>query len=133
MDTNDPNKKSRVIDEAVVIRETIREVLAKLGKDESCEAHVALVIDESGSILNTGEPSEADLIRDGLQNLINQELNSNLTISFIGMSHSDDNSRTDHVLEMKVTDHSKPLFETWINNYRDGSVDDNSDWWASGV
>ena len=57
-------------------------------------AHVAIVVDESASIDST----EAVEIRAGLQDFVDDELDSGLVISFIGMSDADTDERNDHIL-----------------------------------
>ncbi len=94
----------------------------------TCPAHVAFIIDESGSI-NGVEPQE---IRAGLQSFIDAQLGSNLTVSFIGMSESDTNTRNDHVLQQKVTSTTKATFDDWITRYKNVPISAESDYWASG-
>ena len=103
-----------------------------------CESHVAFVIDESASIDST----EAEKIKLQLTKFIEQQLafGTKTTISFIGMSDSDQNTRTDHV-HSKVTLDSKQDFDNWISNYRSTytqarqamGISGNSDYWASGL
>jgi hypothetical protein len=93
-----------------------------------CEIYMAMVVDESGSINQT----EAQQIRAGLTAFINAQLSSNITLSMIGMSESDTNNRTDHVLERRIATNSA-AFLTWINNYRTTRVGPQADYWASGL
>ena len=114
--------------------------------DEICVNHVAIVVDESGSIDN----GERLKIRRQLFNFVqqqgklNDDLDGNMRISLIGMSDSDTrNLRTDHKLEIKPTQaNTSPggiLYE-WINNYgtrynvsaTDG-ISEGSDFWKSGL
>ncbi|MNK30911.1 PKD domain protein [compost metagenome] len=103
-----------------------------------CESHVAFVIDESASI----DSMEAAKIKNQLTKFIEQQLafGSTTTISFIGMSDSDQNTRTDHVYK-KVTLDSKHDFNNWISSYKGAytparqaqGISANSDYWASGL
>ncbi len=98
----------------------------------TCPAHVAFLIDESGSI-NNRTTNEIDEIKNGLRSFIELQEGSNLTISLIGMSDSDTNTRKDHVLEQKVTNTSKTTFNNWISNFRNGRVKGLSHHWSSGL
>ncbi|WP_010177700.1 hypothetical protein [Aquimarina agarilytica] len=98
----------------------------------TCPAHVAFLIDESGSI-NNYTTNEIDEIKNGLRSFIELQEGSNLTISLIGMSDSDTNTRKDHVLEQKVTNTSKATFNNWISNFRNGRVKGLSHHWSSGL
>ena len=60
--------------------------------------HVALVVDESGSI--SGQ--EVIDIRTGLQAFVDAEVGSGLILSLIGMSNVNDDVRTDHILEQEI-------------------------------
>jgi len=104
----------------------------------ACQSHVAFVIDESASI----DAAEAFKIKVQLTSFIEQQLEygAETTISFIGMSDSDDNTRTDHVYS-KVTLDSKQDFDNWIANYKSAyttarqniGISANSDYWLSGL
>ena len=93
-----------------------------------CEKYIAIVVDESGSI-NT---NEAQQIRDGLTSFINAQAQSNITLSLIGMSDSDNAVRTDNVIQKKIAG-NKQDFLSWINLYGNGKVTIQSDYWASGL
>ncbi|MCO6147929.1 VWA domain-containing protein, partial [Flavobacterium sp. NRK1] len=103
-----------------------------------CESHVAFVIDESASI----DSSEAEKIKFQLRKFIEQQLafGTTTTISFIGMSDSDTDTRTDHV-QSRVTLDTKQDFDNWISNYKSNytpvreamGISANSDYWASGL
>ena len=73
-----------------------------------CEAHIALVIDESGSISGL----ESEQIREGLRNFIDSQVYTENKISLIGMSDSDNNLRNDHILNNQITDSSICLLYT---------------------
>lgn len=105
---------------------------------EICQSNVVFVIDESSSI----DSMEAEKIKIQLTKFIEQQLafKTTTTISFIGMSDSDTNTRTDHV-HSKVTLDSKQDFDNWIANYKSyytperqaKGISANSDYWASGL
>jgi hypothetical protein len=101
-----------------------------------CTKHIAIVVDESGSI----DEAEARKIRFQLKSFIEQQteenetLGSNVRVSLIGLSDSDNNSRTDHVTPSgRLTSTNKSDYLTWINKYRLGRVSPNSDFWNSGL
>lgn len=102
--------------------------------EQPCESHVAFVFDESASISN----EEAQKIRIQLRAFVEQQLNSNMTVSFTGMADSDNYTRTDHVYD-KITPATRYKFDNWINKYKTGytpvrpGVSANSDYWASGL
>lgn len=91
-----------------------------------CKHHVAIVVDESGSISET----EAIKIRRQLKSFVekqmkdNQQLGSNMHISLIGMSDSDFDvnnnifyKRTDaRIGYSRLLD--KSLYDNWITNYK---------------
>lgn len=93
-----------------------------------CETYIAIVVDESGSI----NGNEAQQIRDGLTTFINSQAQSKITLSLIGMSNSDSNSRSEHVIQKKISSNT-PEFASWINSFGSRSVDSQSDHWASGL
>jgi len=102
---------------------------------EPCHSHVAFVIDESGSL----DQTEIANIKIHLRKFVEQQLNSDMTVSFTGMSDSDDYNRTDHVYG-KITTANRSYFDNWINNYGSGyanaarpGVSPNSDFWLSGL
>ncbi|KGO78772.1 hypothetical protein Q763_16730 [Flavobacterium beibuense F44-8] len=103
---------------------------------EPCESHVSFVIDESSSL----DAEEVASIKRQLNAFIDQQEGSNMTISFVGMSDSDFNTRTDHVYG-RVTAENKILFKNWIANYKSNYSDQrlamgispDSDYWASGL
>lgn len=94
-----------------------------------CEAHIALVVDESGSIDST----EAAQIKVGLQSFIDTQLGSSFYISLIGMSQRDTDSRNDHILYQKVSTTTKVTFDNWITEYRNRGISGAADYWASGL
>lgn len=96
-----------------------------------CERYIAIVVDESGSITGD-EPAQ---IRNGLTSFIDSQTQSNTTLSIIGMSDHDADSRTiGHVLEKRISDHRQE-FLNWVNNFRVSPyrVGPQSDYWASGL
>jgi hypothetical protein len=93
-----------------------------------CERHIAIVVDESGSISET----EAVQIRAGLTSFINSQSFSNTTLSLIGMSNSDVDTRTDHVILKRISDY-KQEFLDWIDDFGAREIDTQSDYWASGL
>lgn len=60
-----------------------------------CETYIAIVVDESGSI----NGNEAQQIREGLTSFINSQAQSKITLSLIGMSNNDSNSRSEHIIQ----------------------------------
>lgn len=106
----------------------------------SCVSHVALVIDESGSIA----PAEANKIKKQLkafvlqQALTNDSIGSNIYVSLTGMSDSDENTRIDFIKPTKVTNTPASLnqFNKWIDELgkRKGTgISASSDYWRSGL
>ncbi|WP_158728222.1 MULTISPECIES: vWA domain-containing protein [unclassified Flavobacterium] len=93
-----------------------------------CETHIAIVVDESGSI----NGNEAQQIRDGLTSFINSQAQSNITLSLIGMSDNDDTLRSDHVIQKRISS-NKAEFLTWTNLFGSGRANKQSDHWASGL
>lgn len=96
-----------------------------------CETYIAIVVDESGSI----DANEAQQIKSGLTSFINSQTQSNITLSLIGMSHSDVNSRLDHIIEKRISSNSSE-FLTWITNFKRTTApvpNPQSDYWASGL
>ncbi|MFM9988582.1 choice-of-anchor J domain-containing protein [Flavobacterium sp.] len=122
--------------------------------DDFCVNHVAIVVDESGSIDN----SEKINIKRQLKAFLNQQAylndldpNWNMYVSLIGMSDTDINNRTDHVLYKRVsgtiTDPNSTLTELmkWVDGpaldgvnsygFRNGTtgISGGSDFWKSGL
>lgn len=97
-------------------------------QSSGCDTYIAIVVDESGSI----NGNEAQQIRDGLTTFINSQAQSKITLSLIGMSNTDSNSRSEHVIQKKVSTNI-PQFADWINSFGSRSVDPQSDYWASGL
>lgn len=96
-------------------------------KFSGCETYIAIVVDESGSI----NANEAKQIRDGLSAFVNSQAQSNITLSLIGMSDSDSDSRTDHVIQKRISG-NQAEFLSWIESYS-RSTHPQSDYWASGL
>ncbi|WP_281635416.1 leucine-rich repeat domain-containing protein [Flavobacterium marginilacus] len=108
-----------------------------------CTSHIAFVIDESGSI----DQNEASKIKKQLKKYVQQQaddndkLKSEVYVSLIGMSDSEDitKTRTDHVQQIKVTNDPAVLkkFNNWIDNYGTVNgkrrVSESSDYWKSGL
>lgn len=110
--------------------------------EELCVNHVAIVVDESGSI----DVYEKAKIKRQLrwfvkqQAAINDNEYGNMHISLIGMADSDVSNRTDNILSIRPTaQNTSPggQFDDWINNYgnRNGTlgVSGGSDFWKSGL
>lgn len=93
-----------------------------------CETYIAIVVDDSASI----DSAEAQQIRQGLTSFINSQAQSNITLSLIGMSHTDTNLRSDHVIEKRISNNSTE-FSNWIRDFRAPSINAQSDYWASGL
>jgi Leucine-rich repeat (LRR) protein len=108
----------------------------------SCVSHVALVLDESGSIT----AAEFNKIKKQLKAFVlqqaatNDNTGSNIYVSLTGMSDSDKNTRIDFIKPTKLTNTPAILnqFNTWIDalGRRYGSVTGlsaGSDYWRSGL
>jgi hypothetical protein len=125
-----------------VFQETVTVVSCDPGGE--CKNHIAIVVDESGSV----DETEAKKIRAQLRSFIyeqaeiNKKQQGQMYISLIGMSDSDSNTRTDNtIIEQKVT--IADLSSTgnvgrWIEGYgrRFGSskgISEGSDYWKSGL
>ena len=111
-------------------------------KELSCVSHVALVVDESGSL----DQSEINKIKKQLklfvaqQAFTNDDIGSNIHISITGMSDSDDvnKRRKDFIIPTKVTASNVSLFNNWIEKlgkrYGDTiGISQASDFWKSGL
>lgn len=109
---------------------------------EPCKNHIAIVVDESGSV----DETEAKRIRAQLKTFIyeqakvNAEAKGLMYISLIGMADSDDGTREDNILELKVSYGDLALngrVYNWIENYgrRFGKpgISEGSDYWKSGL
>lgn len=97
-------------------------------QSSGCETYIAIVVDESGSI----NGNEAQQIRDGLTSFINSQAQSKITLSLIGMSNSDSNTRSEHVLQKRILGNAAS-FQSWVNAFGLRSADPQSDHWASGL
>jgi Leucine-rich repeat (LRR) protein len=107
--------------------------------DPICVNHVAIVVDESGSLSNL----EKTKIKRQLTGFIEQQVLANETdegnmyLSLIGLSDSDTDTRQDHVLYERITSANKNKYLTWINNYgsryKTDGVSEGSDFWKSGL
>ena len=108
-------------------------IKAKAGqKNNACEAHITLAIDESGSVSGL----EIDQIKAGLNNFIASQLNNDNRISLIGMSNSDNDLRTDHIINQFVNDSTKSIFNNWIGGFRNrtgAGISNVSAYWASAL
>ncbi|WP_294962379.1 VWA domain-containing protein [uncultured Flavobacterium sp.] len=93
-----------------------------------CETYIAIVVDESGSI----NGNEAQQIREGLTSFINSQAQSKITLSLIGMSNNDSNSRSEHIIQKRISGNTSS-FLSWINGFGSRSADPQSDHWASGL
>ncbi|MBN9286253.1 MULTISPECIES: PKD domain-containing protein [unclassified Flavobacterium] len=106
-----------------------------------CVSHIAIVVDESGSI----DETEARKIRKQLKSFIKQQAdindseNYNIHISLIGMSDNDADLRaSEHIPATRVTNNSGVLgmFNQWIDAYRlrsGAGISPASDYWKSGL
>ncbi|OUL63703.1 vWA domain-containing protein [Flavobacterium sp. AJR] len=104
-------------------------IILQDSQSSGCETYIAIVVDESGSISET----EAVQIRSGLTSFIESQTESNkLTLSLIGMSHSDHDLRQDHIIQKRVSD-NKQNFLNWIKTFRSRNINIQSDYWASGL
>lgn len=101
---------------------------------EPCKSHVAFVFDESSSF----KGNDVSYLKIHMHGFVDQQVGSNMTVSFTGLSDSDTYNRTDHIYG-KITAENKAVFHTWIDNYKSGysgrsiGVSPNSDYWASGL
>ncbi|OMQ09302.1 hypothetical protein [[Flexibacter] sp. ATCC 35103] len=108
----------------------------------SCVSHIALVLDESGSIATT----EFNKIKKQLKAFVlqqaatNDTMGSNIYVSLTGMSDSDENTRIDFIKPIKLT--NTPLVINQFNNWIDGlglrngkikGISASSDYWRSGL
>jgi len=103
---------------------------------DPCAIHVALVVDESGSL----DGEEIDDIRDGLREFVIRSLNSQTKISITWMADSDDpNRRTDHIGPVLIEDGNVLNILNEIDTYgnRYGTVNDgvsaSSDFWGGAL
>ncbi|WP_343696910.1 hypothetical protein [Flavobacterium sp.] len=109
-----------------------------------CVSHIAIVVDESGSI----DPAiEGAKIKKQLRNYIQQQaddndkLQSNIYVSLIGMSDSDNIVRTDNIPAIRVSNENPSdlqRFYQWLEDYGNRSgkvtgVSPSSDYWKSGL
>lgn len=108
-------------------------------KELSCVSHIALVIDESGSI----DTKEFNKIKKQLKLFVlkqaetNEEFGYNTHVSITGMSDQDVNKRTDLIAPTKLTMANLSLFNDWIDNlgkrYGKEGISQASDYWKSGL
>ncbi|QSB27667.1 VWA domain-containing protein [Flavobacterium sp. CLA17] len=108
-------------------------------KELSCVSHVALVIDESGSI----DATEFNKIKKQLKSFVlqqaktNDDIGSNIHVSITGMSDSDANTRTDFIAPLKMTAGNVGQFNNWIDQlgkrYGKTGISQASDYWKSGL
>lgn len=108
-------------------------------KELSCVSHIALVVDESGSL----DASEINKIKKQLKLFVaqqaytNDDIGSNIYVSITGMSDSDINKRTDFIAPTKMTASNVYQFNAWIDRlgkrYGETGVSQASDYWKSGL
>ncbi|MDW8851436.1 hypothetical protein SD960_15125 [Flavobacterium sp. MMLR14_040] len=108
-------------------------------KELSCVSHIALVVDESGSL----DFTEINKIKKQLklfvakQAFTNDDIGSNIHVSITGMSDSDANTRTDFIAPTKMTAGNVGIFNAWIDKlgkrYGDTGISQASDYWKSGL
>jgi hypothetical protein len=124
-----------------VFQETVTVVSCEPGGE--CKNHIAIVVDESGSV----DETEVKKIRAQLRSFISEQAKVNdegkgqMFISLIGMADSDNGVRADNIIEQKVTIGDLSSIGNvgrWIENYgrRFGSLDgisEGSDYWKSGL
>lgn len=125
-----------------------------------CERHIAIVVDESGSISEI----EARKIRSQLRSFVNKQLddnndvslNTDVRISLIGLSDSDSDTRTNAsipnngnnvILNERISSNNIAQYIAWIDGYRKKyevtpgnpntehryRVSPSSDYWNSGL
>lgn len=108
-----------------------------------CVNHIAIVLDESGSI----SLPEAAKIKKQLKKYIQQQANdndklqSNIYVSLTGMADSDNNgyTRNDNILPTRLTNTDPSVlkkFNNWIDNYRNRSgkgISASSDYWKTAL
>lgn len=127
-----------------VFQETVKVVICDDGSGGGCKNHIAIVVDESGSI----DETEAKRIRAQLKSFISTQAKANaekkgkMYISLIGLSDTDTNSREDNILERFVSYgdlQEGGIIYDWIENYgrRFGlgksGISPASDYWKSGL
>jgi Leucine-rich repeat (LRR) protein len=109
--------------------------------DDLCQNHIAIVLDESSSMTKTDKLQIARQISSFLkkQEENNRLENFNMKVSLVGMSNSDADVRTDHIIETKLTESSLLLFNAWLDKYKNikrfgnTGVAQGSDFWRSGL
>lgn len=110
-----------------------------------CIKHIAIVLDESGSI----SLDEAAKIKKQLRGYIQQQaddndkLQSNVYVSITGMADSDNipYTRTDNILPTRLTNTDPSIlkkFNNWIDNYRSAirtgtGISASSDYWKTAL
>jgi len=111
---------------------------------DPCDVHVALVVDESGSLEGDGyiDVNEIEQIRRGLQDFIDRlYANNSITkVSITGMADSDSKVRADNIPPLLVNADNKPLFDDWIAKYgerydiaNDDGISGGSDFWGGAL
>lgn len=111
-------------------------------KELSCVSHIALVVDESGSL----DSSEINKIKKQLklfvarQAFTNDDIGSNIYVSITGMSDSDNDAkrRTDFIEPTKMTASNVYKLNAWIDNLgkrygNETGISQASDYWRSGL
>jgi len=93
-----------------------------------CETHVAIVVDESASISQL----EVQQIQNALSSFVSSQQETNTILSLIGMSHSDNDLRVDHIIQKKIANNTDEFYD-WIYAFGSREVDAQSDYWASGL
>lgn len=113
-----------------------------------CQSHIAIVVDESGSI----DATEANKIKKQLKNFIakqeedNRLLQSNIYISLTGLSDSDTDKRgiinlpdrvEGDIPPLKISSTNLSTFNDWIDKYGSrygkSGISAGSDYWKSGL
>lgn len=110
--------------------------------EEKCVNHVAIIVDESGSI----DVYEKAKIKRQLKWFLKQQADindanggeGNMHISLIGMSDSDkpSNWRTDNLISIRISNSNINQFNQWVDAYGNRSglgISAGSDFWRSGL
>ncbi len=118
------------LEEPIVIElELDRNEICVTPSDCDIPIHIAVIVDESGSI----NGDEITQIKDGLTQFVDNQEGTNNLITLLNMHHTDDSSPLNIIEETQVTASTKSQFTSWIENYRNGDINSNSHYWSSGI
>ncbi|WP_025741545.1 PKD domain-containing protein [Aquimarina pacifica] len=118
------------LDDPIVIElELDRNEICVTPSDCDLPIHIAVIVDESGSIRN----EEITQIQDGLTLFIDDQEGTNNLITLLNMSNNDDEAPLRIIEETQVTTSTKSLFTNWIENYRNGQISSGADYWSSSI